>query len=233
MRHQHSKFLLFQTILLILSLLILLNFFSVAGRLDLQLIQPFVDAHAEFPLRQDWALAELNHRYVKYILIAVYLSYLLAWLLSFRLHKLRTRRWEFGYFFWMVVITTSVIAVLKSQSAHACPWDMGIATARGVWWDLSATAGHCFPGGHASSGFALLVGYFIYRVTQPKRAYFFLIAACILGMGMGWAQMMRGAHFFSHNLWTGWVTWCLNVVAYAFLAHKLPHSKPDFNASEI
>ena len=121
MRHQHSKFLLFQTILLILSLLILLNFFSVAGRLDLQLIQPFVDAHAEFPLRQDWALAELNHRYVKYILIAVYLSYLLAWLLSFRLHKLRTRRWELGYFFWMVVITTSVIAVLKSQSAHACP----------------------------------------------------------------------------------------------------------------
>lgn len=52
-------------------------------------------------------------------------------------------------------------------------------------WDLSATAGHCFPGGHASSGFALLVGYFIYRVTQPKRAYFFLIASCILGMGMG------------------------------------------------
>ena len=233
MRHQHSKFLLFQTILLILSLLILLNFFSVAGRLDLQLIQPFVDAHAEFPLRQDWALAELNHRYVKYILIAVYLSYFLAWLLSFRLHKLRTRRWEFGYFFWMVVITTSVIAVLKSQSAHACPWDMAVATTQGILWELSATAGHCFPGGHASSGFALLVGYFIYRVTQPKRAYFFLIAACILGMGMGWAQMMRGAHFFSHNLWTGWVTWCLNVVAYAFLAHKLPHSKPDFNASEI
>ena len=237
MRHQHSKFLLLQAILLLLSLLILLNFFSVAGRLDLHLIQPFIDAHAEFPLRQNWALAELNHRYVKYILIAVYLSYLLAWLLSFRFQKLRARRWKFGYFFWMAVISTSVIAILKSQSAHACPWDMSIATAHGVWWDLSATAGHCFPGGHASSGFALLVGYFVYRVAQPKRAYFFLIAACILGMGMGSAQMMRGAHFFSHNLWTGWITWCLNVVAYAFLAHKLPQSKsklkPDLNASEI
>ena len=112
MRHQHSKFLLLQAILLILSLLILLNFFSVAGTLDLHLIQPFMDAHAEFPLRQNWALAELNHRYVKYILIAVYLSYLLAWLLSFRFQKLRARRWEFGYFFWMVVISTSVIAIL-------------------------------------------------------------------------------------------------------------------------
>ena len=34
MRHQHSKFLLLQAILLLLSLLILLNFFSVAGTLD-------------------------------------------------------------------------------------------------------------------------------------------------------------------------------------------------------
>lgn len=221
MRHQHSKFLLLQAILFLLSLLILLNFFSVAGRLDLHLIQPFMDAHAEFPLRQDWALAELNHRYVKYILIAVYLSYLLAWLLSFRFQKLRARRWEFGYFFWMVVISTSVIAILKSQSAHACPWDMAVATTQGILWELSATAGHCFPGGHASSGFALLVGYFIYRTTRPKRAYFFLIAACILGMGMGWGQMMRGAHFLSHTLWTGWIIWGLNVMAYALFADRL------------
>ena len=156
MRHQHSKFLLLQAILLLLSLLILLNFFSVAGTLDLHLIQPFIDAHAEFPLRQNWALAELNHRYVKYILIAVYLSYLLAWLLSFKFQKLRARRWEFGYFFWMVVISTSVIAILKLQSAHACPWDMSIATAHGVRRDLSATAGHCFPGGACLKWFCFI-----------------------------------------------------------------------------
>ena len=233
MQPQTTRFLLTQSLFLILSAILLLNFFTVAGAVDLKLITAYIDVNAAFPLRQHWALAELNHRYVKYVLIAVYLSYGIAWLMSFYSEKFKPRRWEFGYFFIMVMLATSTIAILKSQSAHACPWDMAVATTQGILWDLSATAGHCFPGGHASSGFALLVGYFIYRVTQPKRAYFFLIAACILGMGMGWAQMMRGAHFFSHNLWTGWVTWCLNVVAYAFLAHKLPHSKPDFNASEI
>ena len=77
-----------------------------------------------------------------------------------------------------------------------------------------------FPGGHASSGFALLVGYFIYRTTRPKRAYFFLLAALILGFAMGWAQMMRGAHFLSHTLWTGWIIWGLNVMAYALFADR-------------
>lgn len=162
----------------------------------------------------------MNHRYVKYVLIAVYLSYGIAWLMSFYSEKFKPRRWELGYFFIMAMLATSTIAILKSQSAHACPWDMAVATTQGILWDLSATAGHCFPGGHASSGFALLVGYFIYRTTRPKRAYFFLLAALILGFAMGWAQMMRGAHFLSHTLWTGWIIWGLNVMAYALFADR-------------
>ena len=110
---------------------------------------------------------------------------------------------------------------MQNRLKHACPWDMAVATTQGILWDLSATAGHCFPGGHASSGFALLVGYFIYRTTRPKRAYFFLLAALILGFAMGWAQMMRGAHFLSHTLWTGWIIWGLNVMAYALFADRL------------
>ncbi len=37
---------------------------------------------------------------------------------------------------------------------------------------------------------------------------------------MGWAQMMRGAHFLSHTLWTGWIIWGLNVMAYALFADR-------------
>ncbi|EMU16832.1 hypothetical protein ABNIH16_20160, partial [Acinetobacter baumannii ABNIH16] len=37
----------------------------------------------------------------------------------------------------------------------------------------------------------------------------------LLGFMMGWAQMMRGAHFLSHNLWTGWVVWAINILFYA------------------
>jgi membrane-associated PAP2 superfamily phosphatase len=141
-----SRFLLTQTLLLIFSFLILLNFFDIGGVLDLQLIYPFIDDHGQFPLRQQWALAELNHRYVKDLLILVYITLLLAWLASLKWQNWHTRRWEFGYFFSMVVLTTASIGILKSQSAHACPWDMTIPTHNGILWDFSATAGHCFPG---------------------------------------------------------------------------------------
>ena len=221
MQPQTTRFLLTQSLFLILSAILLLNFFTVAGAVDLKLITAYIDVNAAFPLRQHWALAELNHRYVKYVLIAVYLSYGIAWLMSFYSEKFKPRRWELGYFFIMVMLATSTIAILKSQSAHACPWDMAVATTQGILWELSATAGHCFPGGHASSGFALLVGYFIYRTTRPKRAYFFILAALILGFTMGWGQMMRGAHFLSHTLWTGWIIWGLNVMAYALFADRL------------
>jgi hypothetical protein len=44
-----SRFLLTQTLLLIFSFLILLNFFDIGGVLDLQLIYPFIDDHGQFP----------------------------------------------------------------------------------------------------------------------------------------------------------------------------------------
>lgn len=222
---EHSRFLLTQILLLIFSFLMLWNFFDVGGAIDIQLIYPFIDDQGQFPLRQHWALAELNHRYVKNLLILVYITLLAGWLASLKWQNWHQRRWEFGYFFSMVVLTTASIGILKSQSAHACPWDMIIPTHEGILWDLSATAGHCFPGGHASSGFALMAGYFVYRIANRKRAYFFLIAAVILGFAMGWAQMMRGAHFLSHNLWTGWITWCMNVIGYALFSQKLSLGK--------
>ena len=87
-------------------------------------------------------------------------------------------------------------------------------TATGFTWNFNTTDGHCFPGGHASTGFALITGYFVYFETDSKRAHFFLISGLILGFSMGWAQMMRGAHFVSHNLWTAWFVWLINFITY-------------------
>ena len=233
MIQNYPRFLLIQSLLLASSLLIIYIFFNVGGPIDLQLIYPFINDQGQFPLRQDWALAELNHRYVKDLLILVYLALLIGWLTSLKWQSWHKRRWEFGYFFCMVILSTALIGVLKSQSAHACPWDMVMPTHDGILWDFSATAGHCFPGGHASSGFALMAGYFVYRISNRKWAYFYLITAVILGLAMGWAQMMRGAHFLSHNLWTGWIIWCTNVIGYVLLGHKLPVEKTASTLARI
>lgn len=65
--------------------------------------------------------------------------------------------------------------------------------------------GHCFPGGHASGGFALLALSFVAQTNRTK------IASLILGLGVGWAmglyQMLNGAHFLSHTVITMLLAW--------------------------
>ncbi|NNH77616.1 phosphatase PAP2 family protein [Acinetobacter sp. ANC 5380] len=214
--HDKQRFILYQGCFLVISFCMLWIFFPIGGSLDLTLIHPWVNESGKFLLRDNWYLAELNHRYVKDLIILVYASFFIIWLASFKIEKLRPVRWSYGYFFCMVILSTSIIGLLKSQSAHACPWNSTIPTSQGFFWDFSASKGHCFPGGHASTGFALMTGYAVFRQSDKKRAYFFLVSGCILGFAMGWAQMMRGAHFLSHNLWTAWIIWLVNVVFYLF-----------------
>lgn len=209
-----KRFIIVQILLLAISWAILTIYFPIHGTLDLSLIQPWMTPQGEFYLKQNWWLKVLNHQYVKLLLIAVYSSFLVLWLASFKLIRFKQNRAEYLYVFLMAILSTSIIGILKSQSDHACPWDMVVADAHTYLWQFDQVSGHCFPGGHSSTGFALLVGYFVYRLKQPSRALFYLIAAIILGFTMGWAQMMRGAHFFSHNLWTGWIIWLINVLVY-------------------
>ncbi|RKG34617.1 phosphatase PAP2 family protein [Acinetobacter tianfuensis] len=214
------KFILFLLGSSMLSFVILQSIFPIGGDIDLLLIHPFISESGSFTLRNNWYLAELNHRYVKDLLTAVYLIIFSAWLMSFKVSSLKTRRFEFGYLFWVSMLCTSTVGLLKSQSQHACPWNMTLPDQTGFFWDFSAYAGHCFPGGHASLGFALITGYFYYRQTNTSRARFYFTAGTILGFTMGWAQMMRGAHFLSHNLWSFWLCWFINAVIYASFYFK-------------
>ncbi len=214
-----------QFIFLSLSFILLWQLFPVAGTLDLYLIHPWITVSGDFFLKQNWYLETLNHRYVKNILIAVYFSFLALFLASFKLKTLFVLRWRYAYLFIVVVLSTSLIGILKSQSEHAYPWNMIASQPQSYTWIFNKSNGHCFPGGHAATGFALMVGYFVYRNTDRKRALFYLMASIVLGFLMGWAQMMRGAHFLSHNLWTGWCIWLFNVVVYSL---SYPYFKHRF-----
>ena len=214
-------FLFQQALFLLCTLIILLLVFPVAGTIDLKLIHPWISPEGQFFLRNDWYLAQLNYRWVKQLIIAVYVIFFVRWLGSFYRPDWRKFRKPDGYFLILVLVSCGLVGVLKSLSDHACPWNMVEPTAQGFLWNFHLKHGHCFPGGHASTGFALLVGFFIYRLTEKRRAYFYLISALLLGFGLGWAQMMRGAHFLSHNLWTGWIVWAVNVLSYALFYRYL------------
>nr|WP_242462936.1 phosphatase PAP2 family protein [Acinetobacter sp. Res13-Abat-PEC12-P5-02] len=198
----------------------LLFVFPIGGTIDMQLIHPWIDSTGNFPLKNNWFLVEINHKLLKNLVIVFYVTVLVTWILSFKLENLKTYRWQLGYLFWVSVLSTVVIGLLKSHSAHACPWSMTESTALGYVWDFSATKGHCFPGGHASTGFSLVTGFFVFRKSNPKIAYFFLCLGLILGFITGWGQMMRGAHFLSHNLWTGWIIYTFNLIVYRIFSNK-------------
>ena len=217
---------------------LLLAFIYPQTSLDAWLIQPFYDAHAlVFPLKNDSFLESVMHKGLRNLMIAVSLMLLGFWtfglkIWGFVLKNQNSAHWSKVYhrqFLWIfiaMVISTSAISVLKRLSMHSCPWDLLPYGGTQPWIPLfgnlpaAAEMGHCFPGGHASGGFALIAIYFGFRDSLPKLANAGLILGLLFGFAMGWGQMMRGAHFMSHNLWTAWVVWMILLVQYLVWSPK-------------
>jgi membrane-associated PAP2 superfamily phosphatase len=200
--------------------------------LDASLIHPFYDAHAlMFPLKNDSFLENVMHKGLRNLMIVISLMVLGLWIFGLKIwcsvsKNLNDSQWlkvyhrQFLWIFIAMVISTSTISVLKHLSIHSCPWDIKAYGGTELWIPLfgnlptGAKSGHCFPGGHASGGFALIAIYFGFRDSLPKLAKAGLILGLVFGFAMGWGQMMRGAHFMSHNLWTAWIVWMLLLAQY-------------------
>jgi membrane-associated PAP2 superfamily phosphatase len=87
--------------------------------------------------------------------------------------------------------------------------------------DLS-DSGKCFPAGHASAGFALLL--FVPLARTRKRMIMVIAAAMTAGWVMGGYQMLNGRHFLSHTLVTMLLSWII-VCSLHFLVFKSRLSK--------
>ncbi len=198
--------------------------------LDARLIAPFFDAHSQsFPLRNHPGLEAVMHQGLKNLMIGVSLLALGLWLWGLqlgsaarspRLTWLRTQRQSFLWVFVGMLMATSVVALLKHGNIHDCPWNLqdygGSQPYIALFASLpmGAQAGHCFPGGHASGGFALLAIYFAFRDSAPRLARLGFGLALFFGSVMAYTQMVRGAHFMSHNLWTAWWVWLILLMQY-------------------
>jgi membrane-associated PAP2 superfamily phosphatase len=163
-----------------------------------------------FALRHDWLLTVLLHDAMRHAswLLVVLLCLGVWWPMG------PLARLDFSARLQLAVTTlaaAATVALLKGFSATSCPWDLsayGGAAPYVPHWSASSDGGpgHCFPAGHASSGFAFLGGFFTFRAT-PGLARAWLAAALAAGLVLGIGQQLRGAHFMSHTLWTGWLCW--------------------------
>lgn len=174
----------------------------------------FDPARGVFSLRYDWWLAVPGHTGLKNTMLAVWLGILLggvlpvpacsAWRPVLREAALR------------MALAAAAVALAREASRHSCPWDLVEFGGTAQWFGLLAELpanpgpGRCLPAAHASSGFALFGLYFALRAHRPGLARIALAAACALGTLAGAVQVLRGAHFVSHALWSGWIAWAVN-----------------------
>lgn len=232
MQNSYRRFNAVNLIGLILSGL-LFAWIAHSGTLDFWLSQQFFDPVSQtFPLQHNRPLFFLGHTVLKKITVIGWLICIVLAVASIRLQRLRPWRRTLITFVVMAGCTAQVVQALKGSSIHACPYDLAMYGGNAPWFPLfdSITAavhkGRCWPGGHASAGFAIIAGYFALREKEPRWARWALIAGLVLGTVMGAVQVVRGAHFLSHNLWSLWFVWAV-CFAISMLIQVVPLLKPQ------
>lgn len=198
--------------------------------LDRAIADLFFDSSTHnFPWRHDWFLEVVMHRWAKYIIVLVAAGAAVGFVASFRLAALREHRRVLLFVFLALALGPFVVGFLKQVSAKHCPYDLqiygGFAPYHGLL-DFSARglhSGACFPGGHASGGFALMSFYFVWRRDCPRLALAALAGGFAYGFVLGAGRMLQGAHFLSHNLWSAVIVWFVML-----LLHRLVLYRRDF-----
>lgn len=187
-------------------------------RLDQRLSALFYDAgRGGFFLRDDPLWRGVGHDGLKHLSAALWLVLLGVTCLPSPLMPRPWTRRAAAQVLLGVLLGALLIPGLKRLSAHSCPWDLDLFGGGAQWFALFGTTppapggGHCFPGGHASSGFSWISAWFALRHDDARWARIALWAALVFGALCSVVQVVRGAHFVSHNLWTLWILWLFNL----------------------
>lgn len=202
-----------------------------ASGLDLPLARAWLIA-GEFPLRHDWLLETVLHDGARRLgwLLAAVLVLAVGWPVGPLRRLPRSARAQLAL---STLLAAAVVSLAKGLSATSCPWDLQGFGGLGQYaphWSTGRDGGpgHCFPAGHASTGFAFFSVYFAFREVDPRLARRALLLALAAGSLLGLAQQLRGAHFASHTLWTAWICWTT-----AWLVDRVarPASRPSVTAA--
>lgn len=212
---------------LLLAALVLAAFELTA--LDRGINDLFYDSvRQQFPLRQQEFLERVLHRGGKYAVVLIALGALTVFALSWWVSAWRGLRRAAGYVFLAIALGTGAVAALKATTNKHCPYDLAVYGGTAPYVRLlqmapsGAPRGNCFPGGHASGGFALMAFYFVWYRRRPVLARAALVGGFAAGFALGFGRVMQGAHFVSHNLWAALVCWLVAVVLYRLVLAPPP-----------
>jgi membrane-associated PAP2 superfamily phosphatase len=200
-------------VFLLVGLLALIAW-DVVG-LDLPISRLFGNA-AGFALRDHWLTEGVLHNGARWLAWGVAIVLVIGIWRPLPIARRLSRRERVA---WVVTTLACVILIplLKQVSLTSCPWSLAEfgGTARHVsHWLVGQTdggPGRCFPAGHATAAFCFLPGYFVLRRAAPAAARAWLLATLVAGAVLSGVQVVRGAHYLSHSLWTAWWCWALTL----------------------
>ena len=194
--------------------------------LDVRISRLFGTA-AGFPWRDHWLFSEVLHTGVQRAAWVLAIVLVVGIWRPLPFARGLTRGERVG---WVVatIVCAALIPLLKLASLTSCPWSLaefgGTATYVSHWalGQADGGPGRCFPAGHASAAFCFLPGWLFLRRAAPLAARRWLVATLVAGALLATVQVVRGAHYVSHSLWTGWVCLVVGVVVvHAFRARVL------------
>jgi membrane-associated PAP2 superfamily phosphatase len=225
-----ARFWLRHALLPLLIFILLAALFELTD-LDLWLSDPWYDrARGLWTFKRSWWAEGLIHRGGRNLVAAIVLLATACWGLSFRLGPLRPWRRAALFMTLAIALGTGTVALGKATINRHCPWDYdryGGAVPYGKLFEpppAGFQAGHGFPAGHASGALSLMSSYFVFYGRSRSRALAGLSGGLLLGTVFGFGQLVRGAHFASHNVWSAAICWyiALGLYVYVFRGRLFP-----------
>ncbi len=207
--------------------------------LDLFFSDAWYDPAGGWLFKSSWWAEGLIHQGGKYLVLAFALCSVLCWALSFRLGRLRPWRRAALFLVLSIGLGTGSVALGKATINRHCPWDYDRYGGTVPYVRLFGPApagskpGHGFPAGHASGALSLMGSYFIFYGRHRRRAQAGLAAGLLLGAVFGFGQLVRGAHFLSHNVWSAAICWFMALILYAFVFRGRLYCETPLNSKEI
>ncbi|MES2018427.1 MAG: phosphatase PAP2 family protein [Pseudomonadota bacterium] len=186
---------------------------------DLRLAHRLFDPSGAFPLRHAWFTETFSHVYLKAMLTALAVAVVVAALYDlWRPRSSCVLRLQLRVVALSALLVPLVISLIKRVSYSHCPWSLTEFGGTETYVRLfeaalpGASAGHCMPAGHASSALWLISLTVFWLPHRPRTAAAVFCATLGFGLGVGWMQQLRGAHFLTHTLWSMWIA-CVLVSA--------------------
>jgi membrane-associated PAP2 superfamily phosphatase len=171
----------------------------------------------------DWWARGLLHSSGRWFVRAVAALAIVAWALSFAFAWARDWRRPAGFAALAMVLSIGIVGGLKVITNVDCPWDLIGFGGHNPYVPLFAdrpdmlARAQCFPGAHASSGFALMCFYFMWRDRAPRLARWALAFGIAVGAAFSIGQEARGAHFISHDLVSVAIVWSVQLALYCWI----------------